>query len=161
MLQGCHGLFRRVRKRGQCRGASERAVVVARQREAACRVHAGGAAPGIVTTPPEMPRVFDRVVVADRGDVAIVLEIVGVAVALAARVKCHKRVLREEQFAAVSPRQRQVCGRSTCSRSCDGHLASFVPSPGDNAPRYQTGSPNRCSRGWREPHASATQSPAE
>ena len=70
------------------------------------RVHSSGAAPGIVAVALEMSRVFDRVVVADQRDVAIVLEIVGVAVALTARVECHKRVMGEEKLAAL-PRQRR------------------------------------------------------
>jgi len=53
---------------------------------------------GVVAVALEMSRVFDRIVVADQRDIAIVLELVGVTVAVTARVECHKRTMSKESW---------------------------------------------------------------
>jgi len=52
----------------------------------------------VVAVALEMSRVFDRIVVADQRDIAIVLELVGVTVAVTARVECHKRTMSKESW---------------------------------------------------------------
>src|SRR5438874_1634512 len=79
----------------------DRAVVVTWLGAAAAIVHSRRLAPGIVAIARPFAWILDRISVADQRDVAVVLEIIGVGIALAAGVKAQERELGEEQLRAV------------------------------------------------------------
>ncbi len=79
----------------------DRTVIVARLGAAATRIHARRLAPCVVAIAGPFTRILDRIRMADQRDIAVVLEIVGIGVALAARVETQERELGEEQFRAI------------------------------------------------------------
>src|SRR4051794_30446514 len=79
----------------------DRAVVVTWLGAAAAIVHSRRLAPRIVAIAGPFARIVDCISMADQRDVAVVLEIIGIGVALLPRVETQKRELGEEQFRAV------------------------------------------------------------
>src|SRR4051812_24308679 len=79
----------------------DRSVVVAWLGAAAAIIHSRRLTPGIVAIAGPLARIVDCISMADQRDVAVVLEIIGIDVALLPRVETQKRELGEEQFRAV------------------------------------------------------------